>query len=457
MSLAAGNNTWDTSRESFELDMESGEFVRSEIYHAIRACDPSATLAAIRSNGSDLKLRNSDFGSTYFHLVANTAMRATEMALVPVVYQLAMAGLDVNVEDFKGVTALDIAISRELRHILVALIRVGADLSRKDYRLELEKQNLQHREELLTLLVKYEPGLWEAVEQGSTPLAIILANSWCRINIARHGKTLIDLANQPGKPGDLRPALQDYLTTTEFVHATLAGDKARMLEFLMDSKPCDPHIMDISHQEHWTAPLVPLPLRKAAENLGHKHILHILPEAATTEDPDVKGHGINADTFNLSGRRTLQVLCQPDILPTEMTQPASNPSMPLDIIENDDNNGHSKQFKYEQSPFTGSISLRSQTRSRKSILDAYQVKDDTSSHSKRKLEYFAILPDRPRPGDVFEIGHIATPRGVKSADAEGSAFFTYDKSLRQHSARMSAREKVKARTKEIRSKLCVIS
>ena len=55
-------------------------------------------------------------------------------------------------------------------------------------------------------------------------------------------------AKHTRQPTELQTLLDEYEVTLEFVHATLAGDEKRMLEYLMDSKPCDPYIMDISYQ-----------------------------------------------------------------------------------------------------------------------------------------------------------------------------------------------------------------
>ena len=92
------------------------------------------------------------------------------------------------------------------------------------------------------------PGLWAAVKQNNGSLVHMLLNSWCRANISRCRRTLLQYAKETSKSADIVSTLDDYEVTLEFVHATLAGDEKRMLEYLMDAKPCDPSIMDISYQ-----------------------------------------------------------------------------------------------------------------------------------------------------------------------------------------------------------------
>jgi hypothetical protein len=86
---------------------------------------------------------------------------------------------------------------------------------------------------------------------------------------------------------DVLRLLESYEMTLELVHATLAGDRERMLELLMDSRSCDTDIMDISHQDERGpdedgsgsgGQLRPRSLRETAEAMGHQHVLDLLPE-----------------------------------------------------------------------------------------------------------------------------------------------------------------------------------
>ena len=164
----------------------------------------------------------------------------------------------------------------------IALIRCGVDLCDRDYKAIVCESNSPLETEMLDILDKYSPGLWAAVGSGSTGIVNLLVNSWCRINIYKRLPTgsmsLLMYAQRGRQPPELIALLDDYEVTIEFVHATLAGDEIRMQDFLMDSKPCDPYIMDIAHQDTTDGPLIPRSLRDAALAMGHTHVLHLLPE-----------------------------------------------------------------------------------------------------------------------------------------------------------------------------------
>ena len=214
----------------------------------------------------------------------NLADQTNEEKCVPMIYQLSNAGIDVNARDYKGRTALELAIFRELQELMMALLRVGVDPTEMDYKTKIRDFGSPFEYELINSMEKFEPGLWGAVAKNDTGMVHMLVNSWCRINIVKNNQTLMQFAQNNVKSEDIFNILDDYEVTIEFVHATLAGDEKRMLEFLMDSKPCDPSIMDISYQERWSKPLAPRSLRDTALAMGHQHVLHLLPEDDEVDD-----------------------------------------------------------------------------------------------------------------------------------------------------------------------------
>lgn len=277
-----GDKSGEKKLAAFDLDIDGVDFCTTRIYKAIKDRAPSRVLRAIYC-GEDVTLRDNEFNSTYLHLVVSVADPITEEKLVPMVYQLSNAGTDVHAKDYKGRTALELAVGRELQDLMVALVRVGVNPTEKDYGRIIQNLGSPFELELLDTLAKYEPGMWESVTQNNTAMIHMLVNSWCRVNTTRDGTSLIDFAKDTNKSPELILVLEDFEVTIEFVHATLAGDERRMLEFLMDSKPCDPSIMDISHQERWSSPILPRSLRDTAKAMGHMHVLHLLPEALTSD------------------------------------------------------------------------------------------------------------------------------------------------------------------------------
>lgn len=228
--------------------------------------------------GEDVTLVDTNGGSTYLHLLMTVAHPACEAAVVPMIYMLSNAGVDVNAEDSSGHTALHHAIDKELVDCMAALVRVGVDPTTHDYPEVVRAVGSPFELEMADTLDKYAPGLWAAVAQNNTALVHMLLNSWCRLSINKNGITLLQFAQGTNKSPELCALIEDCEVSLEFVHATLAGDEKRMLEFLMDSKPCDPAMMDISYQERWCQPLQPRSLRDTAIAMGHTHVLHLLPE-----------------------------------------------------------------------------------------------------------------------------------------------------------------------------------
>ena len=286
--------------ESFDLDIDSTTFTETRIFRAIKATNHYKLLQAINV-GEPVHLRDTEFQSTYLHVLCSLADSTCEEKYVPMIYQLSNAGIDVNAKDYKGRTALELAIGRELQDIMVALLRVGTDPTERNYKKMIQENGSPFEYELLNTVEKYEPGLWFAVKNNDTSMIFMLINSWCRININHKGVTLLQMARHLKRADELINTLDDYEVTIEFVHATLAGDEKRMLEFLMDSKPCDPNIMDISYQERWSMPLEPRSLRDTAFCMGHTHILHLLPEDEADE-PSSEGEPRPARHIRDKGR-----------------------------------------------------------------------------------------------------------------------------------------------------------
>ena len=278
---------------------------------AVELCDDERTLFA------------------YIHLVVVAATPATERSHVPMIYQLANAGVDVDAVDCRRRTALELAVVKHFVELMVALLRVGADQSKSDYRRMIADRATtaavpvdgdvqaaddakssgtarRRRDRMLDAFDRYAPGLWTAAVGGDVSQVHILVNSWCRINVRRDGVTLLEHIQrrrheENGDGGfssrglqrqrrslaatttmaEIARLLEDYELTIEFVHATLAGDERRMLELLMNSRPVDVNIMDISHHDDGASALTPRSLREAAIFYRLHNVLHLLPEPPT--------------------------------------------------------------------------------------------------------------------------------------------------------------------------------
>ena len=265
------------------------DFNHSRIYRSIRRADAQRLLSAI-NRGANLHLYDNDELMTYLHLVVVMANQSTEQSFLPMVYILSNYGIEVNAQDARGRTALELAINKQLCHVSTALIRVGTDLTERDYKAMIQRVHGAQQQQLLDAYDKLEPGLWGAVKRGSQGQAQLLVNSWCRVNVVKHNKTLIEYAVLTRKPDELVRLLREAEVALEFVHATLAGDERMMLQLLeRHADDCDTSAMDISHHEHGSDTLQPRSLRDTAAAMGHTHLLHLLPDdAAATDDEYVQ-------------------------------------------------------------------------------------------------------------------------------------------------------------------------
>ena len=270
-------------RRSSEQIKES--FNTSRIYRAIRRADQRRLLTALR-RGANVHLYDADNLQTYLHFIVTVATHENQVCYVPMVYMLSNYGIEVDACDVRERTALELAMSKQLSGLCEALIRVGTDLSEKDYRAVMQRIQGERHELVCDTYERFEPGLWGAVRNDDSAQVQLLLNSWCRVNVTRNGRTLLDYARLSGKSPELICALEDADVTLEFVHATLAGDDERMRRLMSDER-CDCQPMDISHHDQASDTLTPRSLRDSALALNLQHTLHLLPLSNLSDDHDV--------------------------------------------------------------------------------------------------------------------------------------------------------------------------
>ena len=119
------------------------------------------------------------------------------------------------------------------------------------------------------------PDYWEAVKSGNTFRVNKLVKSWCRVNVARHGTTLIEFAKQLSANQKLIRHLVDNEASIELAHAVMAGDETRA-KFLLCNHSVDLKTMDLSHKGSLLTTFSPLTLHGAALKYGHSHVLSVL-------------------------------------------------------------------------------------------------------------------------------------------------------------------------------------
>lgn len=273
-------------------EAEQVSFSRSPINDAIRhRRSSSRLLLALQRYPEHVQLREPDTYYTYLHLVVAISDDDSQVAMVPMIYQLSNAGIDVDSKDCKDRTALELAMVKGLKVLMVALLRIGSDQTATDYRAIIARLRTPRREVLMDEFDRYTPDIWEAATTGDLGLVHVLINSWCRVKVRRRGLTLLeDLRRRGGSSSSVQAEiislLASYEMTIEFVHATLAGDEAAMLDILMDECECDVDILDISYVDPETGSLRPRSLRDTAIALNHPgRILQLLSPKCKRYDP----------------------------------------------------------------------------------------------------------------------------------------------------------------------------
>ncbi|GFS00730.1 BCL-6 corepressor, partial [Elysia marginata] len=133
----------------------------SPITRAIIRGEHSLVLESLKQ-GENPNTVCSKSGHGYLHIISWQASNDTETALVPMVYQLSNAGIDLNHKDKSGFTAARVAIRRKLVQVLTALLKCGADLGVAELE-ETESVRGMIRNDMLEVVRRFYPGYWEAV------------------------------------------------------------------------------------------------------------------------------------------------------------------------------------------------------------------------------------------------------------------------------------------------------
>nr|KAG5704876.1 hypothetical protein BaRGS_001347 [Batillaria attramentaria] len=198
----------------------SEEFLQSSVARCIIQQNSQLALLSL-SQGENPHIRCSLTGRSLPHLISMEASPMTEVRYVPLVYVLSNAGVDLDKPDNDGTTPLQLAIR------------------------------------------KLSPGYWHAVDNNKTFKVNVLVKSWCRVNVSRHGQTLIEYAKRHATDPKLIKHLVDNEASIEFAHATIVDFATK----------------DYSHKENFFQPFSPLTLYGAALKYGHKHLLDMLRDA----------------------------------------------------------------------------------------------------------------------------------------------------------------------------------
>lgn len=259
------------------------EFVKTKLFQGILSRDSLVFLASIKA-GEAVNKTCPKTGHSFLHVIITFASQGIERKYIPMVYQLSNAGANLDLQDSTGTSPLHFAIKKSLIEIMLALVKCGCSCD-KDVEMELLR-GLRGPScfEMTSAYQKFAPGYWDAVENDKAFKTNVLVKSWCRINISRKNKSLIEYAKEQNACEKIIKMLLQNEASIEFAHATIAGDEERM-RYLLLHHEVDLETKDLSHRESYFEPYSPLSLYGAAILYGHKHILHMLknPEEVIQE------------------------------------------------------------------------------------------------------------------------------------------------------------------------------
>lgn len=252
----------------------SSSFVLNGIYQSICEQNSKQSLACIKQ-GENVNVTCSLTGNTLLHIIMVEASPITETRYVPIVYQLSNAGILFDIANKQNITALQLSVKMHLLELMIALIKCGATCNKEEDEELIVSCSGPVEYEFRSAYRKFAPGYWIPVQEDKAHKVNVLVKSWCRININRNGKSVIEYAKECGCQEKIIKMLIDNEVNIEFAHAVIAGDLEKMQSLLLHYK-VDIETKDFSHKENFFEPYCPLTLYGAALRYGHRHIVHLI-------------------------------------------------------------------------------------------------------------------------------------------------------------------------------------
>ncbi|GFS24287.1 ankyrin-1-like [Elysia marginata] len=178
-------------------------------------------------------------GNTYLHYVCT-------MHRPCIFHILVTAGINVNAQNRHGNTALHVtALQNDCSHV-GDLLAAGIDPTIKNKMgqtaAEIETTNRFWK----TVYDKYQPGIFQAVEDHDVERVLYLLHCWTRVDCKRGTQTLRQFAASR-KFHDLVFHLDKHQHTMGGIYAILEGDKEKAAQFLLHSK-CNVNLLNYASE-----------------------------------------------------------------------------------------------------------------------------------------------------------------------------------------------------------------
>ncbi|XP_041375668.1 uncharacterized protein LOC121388424 [Gigantopelta aegis] len=145
------------------------------------------------------------------------------------IYLLRNLGANIGVQNEDGNNALMLYLKTGELHpdVIEAFLRCNADVyhanKNGEYPLEVITLCSDVPKHVKDVFMKYVPGIWEAVEGDDAMNVRKLINQWCRVDVEKNGKSLLQLTFDIGTESIIR-VISGIRASMDFAHGVLAGD-----------------------------------------------------------------------------------------------------------------------------------------------------------------------------------------------------------------------------------------
>ncbi|CAF0745128.1 unnamed protein product [Brachionus calyciflorus] len=243
------------------------------------------------SNVSDiLNSYDKNLDGSFLHYVTQTAQSGDDISW-RIVYSLSNAGIDVNMQNSQGNTALHLAYMRGYTEIgfefIEALLKIGTDLRIRNNNNKIAQKYMEDSEQLKCMYEAHYPGIWAAIDDSNTIDIQRLSNALVRLNLKKDGIKLEEYAYEKkiSNKSELTLIFTRYSQAIDLVHSIYSIDFKRVdyLANLLGDK-FDSNLADFSYCFTWFKPYcrnIPKFLLEIALETKHLDIIKLLLTAGS--------------------------------------------------------------------------------------------------------------------------------------------------------------------------------
>ncbi|CAF0712961.1 unnamed protein product [Brachionus calyciflorus] len=149
--------------------------------------------------GNEELYKNFDDGETLFHRLVKKNL--PESLKIKFIFKLSDCGIDINAQNTtNSQTCLHLAVIRGQADVVFCLLQNGADLTITDreglcsYNRARRLEDHELSKKIISKMQWFYPTYWIGIDNSDINVIRRLVNSWCRFNVSKKGKSLIEYA-----------------------------------------------------------------------------------------------------------------------------------------------------------------------------------------------------------------------------------------------------------------------